>query len=918
MFVNLFSKNDDWIRNNKACFKLLDDFGVGVSIINPKMEIIAINKVMKRWFPGVDLKSQPICHKSFNYPPRNSVCPCCPTIKTLNDGKVHEAITETPYGGKIINYRIVSSPVEDDKGNIVAAIEVVEDVTDKLRAEKHLRDAEDLYHTTINSLNYPIHVIDENMRIVFINDTFRAWGRSLGLRPDLVGLDVYTAFPFLPPKAREEYNRVFRSGKPLTTEETVTVEGEHIITETQKIPILERGKTVKIITIVLDITRLRKNDSLMADIRRQQEAILDNIPDMAWLKDKDSRFIAVNEPFGRACGMRPADIAGKTDLDVWPRELAEKYRADDRETVSSGKRKVVEETVADIEKKIRWIETIKTPVYDEKGNCVGTTGIARDITLRKELEGRIKESEEKYRKLFEAANDAIVIADIKTGRIVDANRQAEKLMGMSRQELIGLPQVKLHSPEDADIYREKFGNIVREVIENRSEKLPSVEGEIMNSAGEKIPVYISASFLELGGRAVIQGVFRDMSEIRKIEREKKEAEALALIDPHTQLYNYRYFQRRIHSELELAKRRSTPLSVLMIDIDYFKSVNDTFGHEYGDVVLQEFAILLQHTCRGIDVVTRFQGEDFAVILPDTDGRGAYAFAERIQKVIKKHRFGSNRVKLRVSIGVSAYPEDSISTVDNLLTAVEKCVRLAKEQGGNTITTTAQLRKKKIKEIVPDRESKERVSAITKKFMDLLRRNRQNTIESVYALAHTVGAKNAYTEEHSEDMVKYSTEVGRKMGLIDEDIEDIRHGAMLHDIGKLGISEKILLKRGKLTKKEYDIIKKHPQIGADIIRPVHFLKNVVPIILHHHERYDGYGYGSKLKGDEIPVGARIVAVVDVYQALVSNRPYRKAYSKREALKIIKDESGTHFDPKVVKVFLDILSKQKEKKTKRRQR
>jgi putative nucleotidyltransferase with HDIG domain len=200
-------------------------------------------------------------------------------------------------------------------------------------------------------------------------------------------------------------------------------------------------------------------------------------------------------------------------------------------------------------------------------------------------------------------------------------------------------------------------------------------------------------------------------------------------------------------------------------------------------------------------------------------------------------------------------------------------------------------------------------------MELLHRNRQNTIEAVYALAHTVGAKNAYTEQHSEEMVKLSTELSRKLNLSDQEIEDIKHGAMLHDIGKLGISEKILLKRGKLTNKEFGIIKKHPQIGADIIRPVHFLKDVVPIILHHHERYDGYGYGAKLKGEEIPIGARIVAVVDVYQALVSNRPYRKAYSKREALKIIKDESGTHFDPKIVTAFMEIVTKRKSKRAKK---
>ncbi|MDD5423683.1 MAG: PAS domain S-box protein [Candidatus Omnitrophica bacterium] len=918
MFENLFSKNEDWIKHDRNCFKLLDDFGVGVAVISASMEIIALNKVMKKWFPAVDVSKQPICHKAFNFPPRNSICPYCPTIKTLDDGKAHEAVTETPYGGKVINYRIVSSPVENERGEVIAAIEVVEDVTDKLCAERQMRDAESLYHATINSLNYPIHVVDDKLRIIFINDSFKAWRRSLGLKTDIVGMDVFKAFPFLPEKAREEYNTVLRSGKPLTTEEAIRLETGDVVTETQKIPILEQGKTIKIITVVLDITRPRRNEALLRDIRRQQEAILNNIPDIAWLKDRESRFIAVNEAFGRSCGMDPADIPGKTDFNLWPKELAEKYRADDKEVVASGKRKMVEERLVEKDGNNIWIETIKTPVRDDKGNITGTTGIARDITLRRSLEGKVKESEEKYRKLFEAANDAIIIADMKTGRIVDVNRQAEELTGRSRQELIGMHQTELHPPEESDDYREKFKNVVREAIETEGKRVPYIDGEVFNSKGEKIPVLINASMLEIGGRDVAQGVFRDMSEVRKIEREKKEAEALALIDPHTQLYNYRYFQRRIHSEFELAKRRSTPLSILMVDIDYFKSVNDTFGHEFGDNVLQEFAMVLQHTCRGIDVVTRFQGEDFAIILPDTDGRGAFIFSERIQKIIKKHRFGKFKVKLRISIGVASYPEDNITTVDGLVTAVEKCVRLAKDQGGNTITTSAQLRKKKAEKAPTDEESNERVGAITKKFMDLLHRNRRNTIEAVYALAHTVGAKNAYTEEHSEDMVKYSTEIGRKIGLSEEDIEDIRHGAMLHDIGKLGISEKILLKRGKLTKKEYDIIKKHPQIGADIIRPVHFLKNVVPIILHHHERYDGYGYGSKLRGEEIPVGARIVAVVDVYQALVSNRPYRKAYPKKEALKIIKEESGTHFDPAIVKVFLDILAKEKEKKTRRRAR
>src|SRR3989338_5512990 len=142
MFVNPFLKQEEWIKQNKSCFKLLDDFGVGVAVISSKMEILALNKVTKKWFPNINVGERPICYKSFNIPPRDDICEYCPTIKTLTDGKVHEAITETPVGDKIINYRVVSSPVKDEKGNIIAAIEVVEDVTEHRQADEVLRESQ--------------------------------------------------------------------------------------------------------------------------------------------------------------------------------------------------------------------------------------------------------------------------------------------------------------------------------------------------------------------------------------------------------------------------------------------------------------------------------------------------------------------------------------------------------------------------------------------------------------------------------------------------------------------------------------------------------------------------------------------------------------------------------------------------------
>ncbi|MFA5338651.1 MAG: PAS domain S-box protein [Candidatus Omnitrophota bacterium] len=918
MFVNLFVKNDKWVKDNKVAFALFDDFGVGVAVISPEMEILALNKVMKKWFPEVDVNKKPVCYTCFNNPPRNEKCSYCPTAKTLKDGKVHEAVTETPRFDRIVNFRVVSSPVKDKDGNIIAAIEVVEDVTEHKRLDEERANTEKKYRSLVEKLPAVTYIasLDKDSRTLFISPQIKD---LLGFTPEEyykseAEIWLKQLYPEDRDKVIAELEKCHKSMSSFRVDYRMARKDGRVIWVTDEASVIkdESGKPLFLQGVMFDITKRKRTEEILKEIEKQQEALLDNIPDIAWLKDKESRFIAVNEPFSRACGVAPKDLVGKNDFDIWPRNLSESYRADDAEVIRTGRRKIIEEPMHNKDGKVQWIETIKTPIFNEKGEVIGTTGIARDITVRKKLEFQLKESEEKFRRIFESANDAIFIADLRTGEILDVNKAAENLIGRPRKELVGVNQTKLHPSEESESYKEKFYSMTSDAQEMKNSLNPSLEAEIFNSRGERVPVYISVSVFEIGGRKVAQGIFRDISELKRIEREKKEAEALALIDPHTQLYNYRYLQRRLHSEFELSKRRATPLSILMVDIDYFKSVNDTYGHEYGDTVLQEFAIVLQHASRGIDIVTRFEGEGFAIILPDTEEKGALAFADRIQRIMKKHRFGASKVKLRISIGICSYPEDGIATVDQLLTTADKCVRLAKEQGGDTISVSSQLRKKKTAPIPVDPDSQKRVNNITNKFVDLLRRNRLNTIEAVYALAHTVGAKNAYTEEHSEEMVKLSTEVGKKMNLTDQELDDLKHGAMLHDIGKLGVSEKILLKRGKLTKKEFEVIKKHPQIGADIIRPVHFLKDVVPIILHHHERYDGYGYGSKLKGDEIPIGARIIAVVDVYQALVSNRPYRKAYSKREALKIIREESGTHFDPKIVAIFMEIVTKEKKAK------
>lgn len=818
-----------------------------------------------------------------------------------------------------------------------------------------------------------------------------------------------------------------------------------------------------------------------AGMKSVQQAILDNIPDIAWLKDKESRFIAVNEAFGRACGVKPEDLVGKTDLDIWPLELAESYRADDREVMRSGKRKIVEERLADKEGKVQWIETIKTPIYNEKNEIVGTTGIARDITERKqaqerqrevkaELEIRVKvrtaeltrsneellkevkehketeealrESESRFRTIFENVSAAIFIADVQTGMIVECNSRAEQLIGRERREIIGIHQSELHPVELREEYKKMFKEHAN--AKTRSDS----EAAVLHKDGRVIPVWIKSQTIKMSGKELVMGIFMDITQRRKIEQTLKESEArfrelfdnmssgvavyeavgdgqdfifrdfnsaaerienikkedivgrgvsevfpgvkdsgllavfkkvwitglpvrfppflykdskmsgwrenyvyklpcgqivavyddvtervkakeqleslnaeliksnrvlkqLCLTDSHTGLYNYRYLEDVIEAEFYRARRYLHPLAIIMLDIDYFKSVNDVYGHQFGDLVLKQLARQLKRLVRKYDVVIRYGGEEFVVVSPGVNREQALSLAQRLLDALNLYNFGDSKhnVKLKLSLAVATYPEDTSSKGMDLINLANQILSKVKESGGNRVYSSSDLKKGKPEPQDVHSESAD-VKLLKGKIEKLTKRANESLVEAIFAFAKTIELKDHYTGEHVEKTVQFATDLARALGLPREEIELVKQAAMLHDLGKIGISENILLKKGKLTKGEFEQIKKHPQIGADIIRPIQVLHGLIPYISYHHERWDGKGYPAGIKAEEIPIGARIIAIADVFQALISDRPYRKAYSKAEAVRIIKDGAGSQFDPRIVAVFLKVLQKKKK--------
>lgn len=397
---------------------------------------------------------------------------------------------------------------------------------------------------------------------------------------------------------------------------------------------------------------------------------------------------------------------------------------------------------------------------------------------------------------------------------------------------------------------------------------------------------------------------------KELEKSNRRLKKMALKDVQTGLYNHHYLSDVIEAEFHRARRYGHSLSAIMLDIDYFKSVNDVYGHDFGDMVLKQLASNLKRMVRRYDIVIRFGGEEFIIISPGIDRPKAIVMAQRLLDAINLYNFGDEQhvIRLKLSMSVSSYPETRISRGIDLINAAEKILGKVKEGGGNKIFSVSDVRKGKF--AISDRRAEpEDIRFLKDKIEKLTSRGRQNLIESIIALAKTIELKDHYTGEHVESTVRYSTAIAKYLDLAPDEIENIRQASVLHDLGKIGISDRILHKKSKLTKGEFNEIKKHPQIAADIIRPIQFMHDIIPLVLYHHERWDGKGYPAGLKGEEIPVGARIIAVADVYQALTSDRPYRKAFSKIDALGVIKKGSGAQFEPRVVDVFFKVLKKER---------
>ncbi len=368
----------------------------------------------------------------------------------------------------------------------------------------------------------------------------------------------------------------------------------------------------------------------------------------------------------------------------------------------------------------------------------------------------------------------------------------------------------------------------------------------------------------------------------------KKAKERANIDELTGLYNHRYFHNRVNEEIARSSRFGDTFSLMTIDLDHFKNYNDVYGHLYGDKVLQNVGEFIKRSIRSVDMAFRYGGDEFAIILPHTSIDNAYKVAERIRKKIESD-IDIKGYPLTCSLGIASWPTDGLMR-EEMIQASDAALYHSKQSGRNRTSIASELH---IPEVLGMLDASENTNAAV--------------INTIYALAATVDAKDTYTYGHSKKVSKYATDIAEALGFPEKHIASIRAAGLLHDIGKIGVADQILAKNGPLNDEEWEPIRSHPSIGVSILKHVEELKDCIAAVQYHHERFDGNGYPSGLKGDNIPIDARILAIADSFDAMTSARPYRnKPRTNAQALEEIQRCSGTQFDPNIVKIFEEIMT------------
>ncbi|CEI74139.1 MULTISPECIES: HD domain-containing phosphohydrolase [Romboutsia] len=588
------------------------------------------------------------------------------------------------------------------------------------------------------------------------------------------------------------------------------------------------------------------------DTQTSNNIIMDNIPFPIWIKNLDGKLIATNKAFKHIYNFRNNEdisVINNKCLECSNNDICNE---DFKSVIMTKEPKNFEVCING-----KFSQCYVTPYINEYEEIIGVMGMLIDITPLKEEQSKLEERENILRTIIDTLPQYIFYKDRDSKYIGYNKKWKEHYDALGIGSMIGKNDIETQtvSEEVARGFMEEDKAIIE------SKKMKVVERRINGQDGrEIIEETIKVPVIDEQGQVWgIVGISSDVTEKTEL---KEKLMKLSFTDSLTGVYNRACFEEK---KEELNNIEHLPIGVIMGDVNGLKVINDTFGHLEGDRLLKEMAKILKSVTREEDFIFRWGGDEFVILIPNCDEQKC---EEAISKIIDECEKGDfNLIDMSISLGSS----------------IKNCL-------GEDIYTNLQ-------------EAEEKL------YRQKLLNSKSVRNSIIFSLNKSLQEKNLETEQHTQRLTNYAIKIGKRLGFTTAQLDELELVTKLHDIGKIGISEEILLKKGKLTEDEFNIIKSHTEKGYRILQTSSELSHVAIGILAHHERYDGKGYPLGLRGEEIPIMARIVNIVDSYDAMTNDRGYNIVKNKEDAIKEMMYCRGTQFDPKITDIFIDIISKEK---------